>query len=162
MKKLLPFAFILLAACNKESLHPESKSNGIVNYTIAGDTIQIVDSASSSVAKWIYSTNPSTGFGLQASYAKPGGEVSYMISFYIKTNTIETGHNYSDEVTGTILRNSMVYACTQNLESTFISIRFNKQENQTLTGEFTGILKSLSTNKFVEISGTFDDVRLIK
>jgi hypothetical protein len=162
MRKLLPFTFILLVACNKQSVNTESKSNGIVNYTIAGDSIHIVDSASTSVAEWIYSTDPSKGYALQAYYAKPGGEVLYMISFYIKTDKIETGHDYSNEVSGTILRNSLNYASTETLDSTWISIRFNKQNNETLTGTFTGRLKNVDNNKLVEISGSFDDVRLIK
>jgi hypothetical protein len=162
MRKLLPFAFILIIACNKETLNPESNSKGIVNYTIGGDTLQIVDSGSTSVAEWIYSTNPSKGYGMQAYYTKPGGEVSYGILFYIKTNKIETGQNYSSEVTGTILRNNTDYASTENLEGTSISIHFSKQNNETLTGKFTGILKNLDTNELVEISGAFDHVRLIK
>jgi hypothetical protein len=85
-----------------------------------------------------------------------------MISFYIKTDKIETGHDYSNEVSGTILRNSLNYASTETLDSTWISIRFNKQNNETLTGTFTGRLKNVDNNKLVEISGSFDDVRLIK
>jgi hypothetical protein len=160
MRKLLLFAFIFLAACNKESLN--HKSNGSVNYTIEGDTIQIADSASGSEAKWTYLNNPSNGYALEAYYAKPGGEVLYTILFYIKTNTIETGRNYSPEVTGTILKNSTDYASTQDIEGTSITIQFNKQKDQTLTGKFTGTLKNLTTNEFVEVSGAFGHVRLIK
>ena len=160
MRKLLLFAFILLAACNKDSLN--QKSRGSVNYTIEGDTIQIVDSASGSEAKWTYLNNPSNGYALQAYYEKPGGEVLYRIQLYIKTNTIETGRNYSAEVTGTILRNSTDYVSTQDIEGTSITIQFKEQKDQTLTGKFTGTLKNLTTNDFVEISGTFDHVRLIK
>lgn len=160
MRKLLLFAFILLAACNKESLN--HKSNGSVNYTIEGDTIQIVDSASGSEAKWTYLNNPSNGYALEAYYAKPGGEVLYRIPFYIKTNTIATSRNYSAEVTGTILRNSTEYVSTQDIEGTSITIQFNKQKDQTLTGKFTGTLKNLTTNEFVGVSDAFDHVRLIK
>lgn len=160
MRKLLLFAFILLAACNKESLN--HKSNGSVNYTIEGDAIQIVDSASGSEAKWTYLNNPSNGYALEAYYAKPGGEVLYRILFYIKTNTIATSRNYSAEVTGTILRNSTDYVSTQDIEGTSITIQFNKQKGQTFTGKFTGTLKNLTTNEFVGVSGAFDHVRLIK
>lgn len=162
MKKLLPFAFILLVACNKESLNRQSNPKGMVNYTIAGDTIQIIDSASTSVARWIYSTNPTEGYAMQAYYAKPGGEVSYSILLYIKTDKIETGHKYSTEVTATIFRNNTDYASTDDLEGTSISIDFSKQNDETLTGKFTGTLKNLDNNNLTEMSGTFDDVRLIK
>jgi len=160
MKIILPFAFIFLSACNKELTKPQPKTNGIVKYAIEGDSIQIIDSASHSVAKWIYSTAPSKGYALQAYYAKPGGDVQYMISFYIKTDKIETGHHYSEEVTGTILRNSTDYASTKDLESTYIKIDINKQQDQTLSGTFTGILKNLNTNEFAEISGMFENLKL--
>lgn len=37
-----------------------------------------------------------------------------------------------------------------------------KQKDQTLTGKFTGTLKNLTTNEFVEVSGASGHVRLIK
>jgi hypothetical protein len=54
MKRILPFVFIVLIGCSKESIKPEPISDGVVNYTIDGDSIQIIDSASRSVAKWSY------------------------------------------------------------------------------------------------------------
>lgn len=160
MKRLLPIAFIILISCSKESTKPESKPGGIVSYTIEGDSIQIVDSSSRSVAKWVYSNGLSQGYGLRAYDAKPGGEVLYMISFFIETDKIETGRGYSDGVTGTILRNNTDYASTKGLEGTYIRIYISKKQDQTLTGTFTATLKNLNTNEFVDISGSFDNVRL--
>ena len=161
MKRILPLAFIFLIACNKESI--KSTPNGSVKYTIEGDVIQIADSSSLSVAKWIHSTTPTKGYALQAYYAKPGGEVSYMVSFYIITDKkIETGHTYSDEVSGSILRNITDYASTKDLQNTYINIYFGKQNGQTLTGTFTGTLKNLNTNELVEISGEFNNVKIIE
>lgn len=162
MKKILPIALIFLISCGKETTKPEVIPDGTVNYTIEGDSIHIVDSSSFSIAKWIFVDVPPTtkGYGLQAYYAKPGGEILYKVSFFIETDKIETGRVYSDGVTGSILRNSTDYASTKELPGTYIRIDVNKQKDQTLTGTFTATLKNLNTNEFVEISGSFDNVKL--
>lgn len=160
MKRLLPLALVFLIACSKQSTKPQPKVNGIVNYTIEGDSIQIVDSASQSVAKWIYESTPVKGYAMQAYYAKPGGEVSYMISLFIATDNIQIGGPYTSGVTGSILRNSTDYASTKELPGTYIRIDINEQKDQALTGTFTATLKNLNTNEFVEISGSFDNVKI--
>lgn len=162
MKRILPLAFIFLIACNKENVNHQPKVNGIVKYAIEGDSMQIIDSTSRSVARWIYSTTPSKGYALQAYNTKPGGEVSYLISFFIETDKIETGHNYSQEVTGSILRNNTDYASTKELQGTYINIFISRQQGQTLSGTFTGKLKNLNTKKLTDISGTFDNLKLLK
>lgn len=160
MKRFLPFAIIFIIACNKESI--KTNQEGIVKYTIGGDVLQIVDSASDSQAKWIYSSSSSKGYGLQAYVAQPGGSVLYMISFFIETDKIEINHPYLQEVTGTILKNNTDYASTKDIVGTYIRINISQQQNKTLTGTFIGTLKNLNTNELVEISGSFSNVKIIE
>ena len=160
MKRLIPFVLLLSAACTKESVRPQT--NGIVKYGIEGDTVEIVDSSSHSVAQWIYSSSPSKGYGLKAYNSTPDGKISYMILFYIETDKIEPNHNYLKEVSGSILRNSTDYVSGKDLEGTYILLTISKLQDQNLSGKFTGNLKNLNTNELVEISGTFDNVKLIK
>ena len=160
MKKLLPFAFIFLIACKKESV--KSLPNGIVKYNIEGSSTQIVDSTSNSVARWIFLTTPSKGYALQAYLSDPGGEVSTMISLFIETDKLQPNQNYSQEVTGDILRNNTDYASTKDLDSTSIKINISKLENQTISGTFLANLKNLNTNELVEFTGSFDNVKLMQ
>jgi hypothetical protein len=160
MKRFLPFAIIFLIACNKQFI--KTNQEGIVKYTIGGEALQIVDSASGSQAKWIYSPSPSKGYGLQAYVTQPGGSVLYMISFFIETDKIEINHVYLQEVTGTIFKNTTDYASTKDIVGTYIRINISQQQNKTLSGTFTGTLKNLNTNELVEISGSFSNVTIIR
>jgi len=162
MKRLLPLVFIILISCGKDSTNPESKPDGIVNYFIEGDSMHIVDSASNSGAKWIYSNGVSEGYGLQAYYAKPGGEVLYMLSFFIETDKIEAGRNYVDGVTGTILRNDTDYASANGMQDTYIIIYVSKKQDNTLSGRFKARLQNLNTHEFFDVSGSFENVKLIQ
>ena len=160
MKKILPIILIFLISCSKETIKTEVIPNGTVNYIIEGDSTQIVDSSSLSVAEWIYIPTPVKGYALQAYYAKPDRELSYKILFFIETEKIETGRRYSDGVTGSILKNNTDYASTKDLSDTYIRINITKQNGETLTGTFTATLRNLNTNEPVEISGSFDNVKL--
>ena len=160
MKKLLPLAFLYTIACKKESV--KSIPNGIVKYNIEGSSTQIVDSTSNSIARWIFQTTPSKGYALQAYLSDPGGEVSTMISLFIGTDNLQPNQNYSQEVTGDILRNNTDYASTNDLDSTSIKIDISKLENQTISGTFSANLKNLNTNELVEVTGSFDNVKLMQ
>ena len=138
MKRLLPFAFILFAACNKESISIKPKTNGIVKYSIEGEAVEIMDSTSQSVARLIYTSRLSKGFALHAYNTNSSGQVLNMISFYINTDKIEPNHQYSKEVTGTILIDDAEYACVKDVEDTYIQINIREQQNQILNGTFTG------------------------
>jgi hypothetical protein len=91
----------------------------------------------------------------------PGGEIHDMISIFIKTAQLKTGYAYSNDVSGSILRNNAENAVTASLPETYIRITISEHSGNKLSGTFTAHLKNLNTNEYYDADGEFKNVALL-
>jgi len=84
-----------------------------------------------------------------------------MVSIFIKTDQLKTGYQYSQEVSGSILRSNVENVATDELPETYIRIIISKQSDNKLSGTFTAHLKNINTNEYFDAKGDFKYVAIL-